>query len=132
MENTQIIFFDGTCMFCNKFISFMLKKEIPTLYFCDLNSNTAKQILVNNNLASNDINTIYFFSNKTIYSKSTAIIKILSLINNNYRIISFLLLIIPKILRDFLYTIISKNRHRLTKKHTCHLPSESQRKMILN
>lgn len=131
MENNQIILFDGNCMLCNKFIIFIIKKEITNLYFCDFNSRIANELLTKNNLSSVNKNTIYYISNNIILSKSKAILKIIGLINLRYKIVSLLLSIIPKSIRDAVYTIISKNRYKLKFK-TCYVPSITQRKMILN
>ena len=72
---SSIILFDGECMLCNTFISFMLKKEIGTIFFCDLNSATAKTLLEKYYMPTQNFNTIYLIENNKIYSKSIVVIK---------------------------------------------------------
>lgn len=122
MQNcSRIILFDGDCMLCNSFILYLLKKEIPCLYFCDLNSTVGHVYLSRYNLSLQNFTTLYYIDDKHLYSKSTAILKILSNINKKHKVVSLLLLAIPVFIRDSLYMIISKKRKLLISK-TCYLP----------
>ena len=128
---SSIILFDGECMLCNTFISFMLKKEIGTIFFCDLNSATAKTLLEKYYMPIQNFNTIYLIENNKIYSKSTAVLKILSSINIFYKLILSSLILIPQFIRDYFYSLIANNRHRFFKSKSCYLPTPNQRKFIL-
>ena len=56
--------------------------------------------------------TIILFHNNDIFEKSNAVIKIARLMKNWHSII-IISYVIPKIIRDFLYDIIAKNRKSL-------------------
>jgi predicted DCC family thiol-disulfide oxidoreductase YuxK len=132
MDNkSSIILFDGECMLCNTFISFMLKKEIDNIFFCDLNSATAKSLLEKFNMPTQNFNTIYLIIDNKIYSKSSAVLKILSHINFFYKIITSISVLFPAFIRDTIYTLVANNRHKLFKSNRCYLPTPNQSKFIM-
>ena len=119
----QIVFYDGECMLCNSFIQFLLKKQIPNLYFSELQSQYAAKLLALHNISFQNLNTIYYHHSGKIYSHSTAVLKLISTINTNYKILGNILLLIPRFLRDFFYKVVAKNRHRFFKNKSCIIPT---------
>ncbi len=130
-NQASIILFDGKCMLCNNFISYVMKKNLAIYFFCDLNSATAKTLLEKYSMPTQNFNTIYLIKDNKIYSKSTAVLTIYSSINIFYRILSYSLLLIPKFLRDKIYSFLAKNRHKFFKSKSCYLPSLDQKRFIL-
>lgn len=130
-DSKHIIFFDGNCMLCNSFISLMAKKKIRSLFFCDINSSMASQILADYSFTNLPQNTIYFFTDNKLYSKSTAVLKILGLLGPISKISARFLLIFPVFMRDGAYTLVAKNRYRFLKKTSCYKPTAEEQKMFL-
>ena len=135
MEQRKIIFFDGECNLCNSFISYVINRDSnKSLYFCTLQSNLAKTLLneYDSIILETNFSTIYYYSNNKLYSKSSAILHIFLELSILHKIIAKIALIIPKLIRDFIYTLISKNRYRLFgKKETCRLPTEDEKKQFI-
>jgi len=135
MEQRKIIFFDGECNLCNSFISYVINRDSnKSLYFCTLQSNLAKTLLneYDSIILETNFSTIYYYSNNKLYSKSSAILHIFLELSILHKIIAKIALIIPKFIRDFIYTLISKNRYRLFgKKETCRLPTEDEKKQFI-
>ncbi len=129
--SNAIIFFDGNCMLCNAFIGYVIKKEIPHLFFCDLNLPIAKDILSTYKLSNQQLNTIYLIENNQPFHKSTAVLRVFMLIHPQQKLLYKIALRIPLFLRDSMYTLIAKNRHRLFKSSTCFLPTQKQQLQIL-
>lgn len=127
----KVIFFDGNCMLCNSFIAFMVKKKIGSLFFCDINSDIASQLLATYSFTDLPKNTIYFLSYKKLYWKSTAVLKILSLLGPVSKFCSHLLLIIPAFIRDAVYSLVAKNRYRFFKQTSCYSATEVEKEMFL-
>lgn len=129
-QNKNIVFFDGVCNMCNGLVSFLVKNDRKNvLYYSSLQSDFANDLLMKQNVKYNDSNmtTIYFFKDGKLYSKSTAVLKIFSLLSPPFSIFAAIFLSIKTSWRDYLYEKISKNRYALFgKKETCRLPSKQE------
>ncbi|RFC55190.1 thiol-disulfide oxidoreductase DCC family protein [Brumimicrobium aurantiacum] len=125
-----IVFYDGSCGFCNSSIQFILKHKAKDFYFIPLQSKLAEEILA---LHHEEIkmNTLYFFEKKELYQKSTAAIRITKHLSGIYPIFFYLGYLIPKFLRDWGYDQIAKRRHKI-KAQYCTLPSATERKFFID
>ena len=130
MEHKNIIFFDGICGLCNGLVDFIIPRDKKNKFkFSPLQSKTALEILDSKYIENLD--TIVLYSNEIIYTKSDAVLRILSLLGLPY---SFLLIfkVVPTILRDLIYKLISSNRYVIFgKKQSCRLPSEDEKLKFL-
>lgn len=111
MEKSTILF-DGNCSFCNKTTQFIMKNDSKKQYdYSPLKSKKAKLILKKCSIKNNNKSLVLFKKNKC-HTKSTATIKIMRNLRNPWPIFSGLI-IIPEKVRDGVYEIISKNRHKI-------------------
>jgi predicted DCC family thiol-disulfide oxidoreductase YuxK len=114
MKHQPIILFDGNCMLCNHFVQFALKRDKQRHVFVSSHSSKGKELCLHYNLPpSNEINTVYLIKNNNVFSKSKAVLKIMSVCGPLFKITSILLHLIPGFIRDYLYGIVSRNRHKL-------------------
>lgn len=136
MERKNIVFFDGVCNMCNGFIDFLIRRDKKKLiYYSSLQSDFAKNTLKDYNIVYDEtgLTTIYFFSDDKLYSQSTAILKILSLLKQPYPFISKVALLLKMSWRDKIYKYIAKNRYKIFgKRNTCRMPSKEEKAMFLN
>jgi len=130
MHQKRIVFYDGECGLCSKYVQFVLKNKVNEFYFTPLQSKLAEKILDQHHRTIN-MDTLYFLENETVYSKSTAALRICKGLKFPYNFLSMTRFIIPKFLRDSLYQRTSKRRFD---RHArmCILPSEEERKYFLN
>jgi predicted DCC family thiol-disulfide oxidoreductase YuxK len=127
--NLSIVFYDGDCGFCNQSVQFILKHRKHDLFqFIPLQSDKAKALLAPYNITIS-MATIYVIKNDQVFEKSTAVIKLAKELKAPYRFFRWGI-IFPKFIRDGLYSIISKNRHRLNRGF-CVLPTESEKKLFI-
>lgn len=124
-ENRNIVFFDATCLLCNRSVQFLLQHDQHNrLYFATLQSDVAKRLLLQAPPKILEQDSIIFFYNQQFYAKSDAILKIAKILGGKF-LISQILYIIPKPLRDYIYTLIAKNRYRwFGKTETCIIADE--------
>lgn len=124
-QNKPIIFFDGVCNLCNASVQFILKRDVNKLFlFSSLQSDAAKDILLQYNLENFDLNSIILLENGIVYQKSTAILKIVKKLKGIYRY-SYALIIVPKFIRDGVYSLIAKNRYKwFGKRDSCIVPTK--------
>ena len=122
LKDKSIILFDGVCNLCNSSVNFILKHDKKERYlFASLQSDAAREILLQFTTKKITVKTIILIENKNIYDKSTAVLMITSHLNNGFQLFS-VLKIIPKFLRDGIYMFIAKNRYKwFGKKEYCML-----------
>ncbi len=129
----NIIFFDGECSFCNSTIDFIWKKNKKrNLYYSSLQSDFAADFLKINEVEEIKLDTIYFYSNGKVFSKTQAFVQVLNELSWPYRFIGKTLKVMPKAIANIAYDLVSSNRHAiLAKKETCRIPSEEERSFFI-
>jgi predicted DCC family thiol-disulfide oxidoreductase YuxK len=127
----KIVFFDGECGLCNWAVDFFIRIDgSQTLYFSSLQSAFAIQFLKEKNITIH-LDTIYFYHNQRIYDKSTAMKQIFLSLNKFWRVIGWLISLVPKSLADCIYCYIARNRFKLFGKTSCRIPTEEEKKRFL-
>lgn len=124
-EGKSVILFDGVCNLCNTSINFIIRNDKKKHFlFASLQSDAAKEILLQHNSKNIFMNSVILIENGIVYEKSTAILKIAIHLPNMYKILS-IFSIIPTFIRDTIYMFISKNRYNwFGKMDSCILPSK--------
>lgn len=132
LENEQIIFFDGICVFCNKSINLLEDLDKKNKFkFATLQGETAKQLLAIS-LVSGDLKSLVFYKQGKIFLKSSAVIEIVFQLGGFWKLIK-ITYIIPKIIRNIFYDLIAKNRYNwFGKNDFCKLPNESNKLKFLD
>lgn len=133
MKNKNIIIFDGICNFCNKSVNFIIKRDTKVHFlFTPIQSDVAKEIMHKYDLNSKDIDSIILIKDDRYFTKSDAILEILKDLSG-YWFLFRIFKIVPKIMRDYLYNFISKNRYKFFgKKNSCMLPTKDLKKRFLS
>lgn len=131
-NNKSIILFDGVCNLCNSSVIFILKHDKKEQFlFSSLQSEQAKNILLQITTENLNLDSIILIEKRIIYEKSTAALKIFKELNNGYKLL-YSFIIIPKFIRDFAYDYISKNRYKwFGKKEHCMIPSSKIKNRFL-
>lgn len=116
----KIILFDGVCNLCNGAVQFLLKRDINEQFlFASLQSDAAKNILLQYNVKKIKMDSIVFIEDDQVYQKSAAVLKICSYLNWPWTMIS-LAGILPLSFRDKTYDLIAKHRYNwFGRKDTC-------------
>lgn len=122
--NQNIVFFDGVCNLCSSLVQWLIKRDKKgVLFYAPLQGETAKNLLVDEKWQKND--SIVFYIEGKFYSKSTAVLKIFSVLGLPYSF-AFLLFVFPRFIRDFAYDWVAKNRYKwFGKKTECWLPDKN-------
>lgn len=126
-----ILFFDGVCGLCNRFVDFSLDHD-PTgrVLFAPLQGTTAASLLPQED--TRNIDTVIFHEEGRLYRRSSAIVRLLSRIGGGWRVLSWLLWVVPKPLRDLGYRLVARYRYRIFgQKDTCRLPTAEEQDRFL-
>jgi len=125
MKNDHpVIFFDGVCGLCNRFVDFVIRRDKEKKFlFAPLQGTTASKY----NISLGKYNSVVLWQGGKYQVKSSAAIAILAQLPGLFRLTKILLLI-PEIIRDWVYDIVADNRYRwFGKKEVCRIPSKEER-----
>jgi predicted DCC family thiol-disulfide oxidoreductase YuxK len=113
--NSPVVFIDDECIFCNFWGNFIIKNDkSETIYISSANSDLFKKISNKNPILPNVKETVILIYNGKHYSKSSAIIKIATIMKSWYRIL-IIGYLVPQEIRDKLYDFIAKRRKEIMK-----------------
>lgn len=132
-KNAQpVLFFDGVCGLCNRFVDFVLKHDRRgRIFLAPLQGDTAAAALPENVL--HELDTVVFLEGNQWQIRSSAIVRIFWKLGGIWSVLGTLLWIIPKPIRDLAYRVIATNRYRLFGKHeTCRMPTPGERARFLD
>jgi predicted DCC family thiol-disulfide oxidoreductase YuxK len=122
----HIVFFDGVCSLCNGYVRFLMKRDTEGKYYvAPLDGDTATELLPERFLTE-DVDSIVYMDRSgntpEYYSRSTAVIEILTGLGGVWRLVA-VLRIIPAFVRDAVYDFVANNRYDWFGKHdTCPAP----------
>lgn len=124
----RVIVFDGVCNFCNAFVNFVMDRDSRGVFkFGTLQSQPAQEILRQLHLSTRDYETFLLLEDGKVFSKSTAALKILRGLHGCWPWL-YAFIIIPRPLRDLLYSFIARHRYQwMGKSETCRVPSPKER-----
>jgi predicted DCC family thiol-disulfide oxidoreductase YuxK len=131
-KNKSLILFDGVCNLCNASVNFIIKHDKKVHFnFASLQSDAAKELLLQFNVKKIKMDSIVLIENGTFYEKSTAALRISKKLNGGYKLL-YVFIIIPTFLRDWVYDFIAKNRYKwYGKKDSCMIPSKDLKNRFL-
>ena len=119
-NNEAIILFDGICNLCNSSVQFVLKHDTKKQFlFASLQSDASRKLLLQFNYENAKMMSIVLIEDNKVYDKSTAALRIARRLNPIWNYL-YVLIIVPKSIRDFVYNIIAKYRYAwFGKRSTC-------------
>lgn len=132
MAGELIILFDGVCNFCNSAVDFVIKRDKRSVFkFASLQSPAGQKIVADNNLTDVGLSSFIFIEGENIYFKSTAALRVCRYLDGWWPFI-YGFIIVPKKIRDGIYSWIAKNRYKWFGKTTCTVPNAEVRARFLN
>lgn len=119
-----LLFFDGVCNLCNSSVQTIIKKDTQQKFkFASIQSDAAKEILLQFDNFNSDIDSIILLNKGEFYYKSSAVIRVCKILGGLYYFL-FIFWIVPKPIRDYIYDYVAKNRYKwYSKRESCMLPS---------
>ena len=132
-KHKQLVLFDGVCNLCDASVQYIIKHDKDNAFlFTALQSEVGQQIIKEFNIDTNKIDSIILYSNEHgISYKSTAALKIASKLGFPRNLLS-VFLIIPTIIRNWVYDYIAKNRYKwYGKKEECMIPTPDLKSKFL-
>jgi len=115
LSKQPILFFDGGCPLCNRVVTFILNHEKESkILFAALDTASTNELLRNHPSYKMDEDTVYFFDGEQLYSKSTAVLKLLAFLKGYLFVLRLGWLFIGW-LCDTVYNFVAQRRRSLVK-----------------
>ena len=126
-----IIFFDGVCGMCNRFVDLILKIDDKEVFrFAPIQGETAKQMLPQLSEAPQEW-SMFYLDERGIHKESDAFLEIYRYLGGAGGFLS-LLRLVPRGIRDFVYRTVARNRYRwFGQREACRLPSPEEEDRFL-
>jgi predicted DCC family thiol-disulfide oxidoreductase YuxK len=129
----KIILFDGVCNLCNGSVIFVLKHEKDSSFrFASLQSDPGQKLLKWCSLPLDYSEAVIYLEYGNFFSGSTAALKLGQKLVFPWSILASLGLLVPKFIRDWVYSQIGKHRYQwFGKRDVCMVPTENLRSRFL-
>ena len=112
-NDNKIIVFDGACGLCHAWVRFVIRHDAQNIFkFTSVQSHKGQVILRHFNMPTDVFETMLYVENDVAYGKSTAALKIIRLLPLPIKLL-ICVAIIPRVVRDFIYVRIARNRYTL-------------------
>ncbi len=133
LQDKSIVFYDGTCGFCQASVQFILKyNHKQDLYFAPLQSGVLEQVVPPSQLPDPVPDAVLFYEQGKLYSASEAALRIARYLNFPWQVFSYFRFI-PLSFRDKIYSFIARHRYKIAgKQEACMLPEPHQRARFID
>lgn len=121
----RVLVFDGVCVLCSHWVSFVLRHDQQRLYkFAAMQTTTGRELLTSHGLDPNDPKSFLLLEGGRGYMDTDALIRVLRSFGGRWRVAATLIQLMPRFLRDAFYRTIARNRYQLFGRHdVCIVPS---------
>lgn len=121
MKHERIVYYDGVCGLCNKFVNFLIKKDVAEkLRYAPLKGKAAQAIPK----VYDQVDSVIYSQGGRFYIKSNAALRVLYDLGGIYKM-TMIFKIIPRFVRDWVYDFIAKRRYeRYGKLESCPIPEK--------
>ena len=128
-RNTYLIFFDGQCNLCDRFVNFIFKRDFKRQFlYAPLQGQTAKQCLEKGDIKN--LKSIIFLKNGMILKETRAIQAIFKQLYPRW---SLVISVLPPWFFNLFYRFIAKRRYGFFgKKSALYQPSRDQKRYFLH
>jgi predicted DCC family thiol-disulfide oxidoreductase YuxK len=126
-----VIFFDGVCPLCNRFVDIVLRADRGgVLRFAPLQGETARALRPARSESAEEWSVLYL-DEHGLHDQSDAVIQVYRRLGGPWRLLA-LIRLVPRRIRNPVYRVIARNRYRwFGRRSACRLPSAQERDRFL-
>ena len=117
-KDTNVLLLDGDCGLCHRLAMFMDKNlgSMKKIKFQPIESSSSQELIQSFPKKQQNMDTVYLYMNGKSYTRSSAAIRCLLFLKWYWKIWFPFVWIVPLPLRNFVYKVIAKYRHRIFSK----------------
>ena len=133
LVDPPVVLFDGVCNLCNGSVIFIIKRDAQSkLKFASLQSDYGATQLKKYNLPASSLNSVLLVKEDRLFQKSNAALEIAAMLDGIWPSL-YIFKLIPRVMRDFIYEWIAKNRYKwFGKKAACMIPTPEMKSRFIN
>jgi predicted DCC family thiol-disulfide oxidoreductase YuxK len=127
----DVILYDGVCVFCSRWVRFVVARDVGARFrFTPIQSPYGTRLAQALGIDAGDPDTNAIIHGGMAYVKSDAALTVLSNLPG-WRFVR-VLFVVPKPMRDALYSFVARNRYRIFGKYeTCFVPDAEMRARVM-
>lgn len=131
-EVQPIVFYDGECGLCNRFVQFMLRHDPDgVVKFSALQGKTYEHTVFPQ-LGAPDMTTVILWEGEAAYTHSDAVLRATARLGGWVGVLARIAIWVPGPVRNLAYRFISRNRYRwFGRADSCRVPQGSERTRFL-
>ena len=134
-----MLLYDGTCGFCAESVQYVLRHDRArrTLRFASLQGATGARVR-DRHPELDAVDSVIWFERDAaggdvILVRSTAALRVLRYLGGAWRVIAWLAAAVPRPLRDGVYDLVARHRHKLVRAAPmCVVPGPDQRERFVD
>lgn len=128
-----LLLFDGVCNFCNGSIQYILERDRHEKFcFASLQSPLGRAVTAALGIPPQSMDTFIMLESGRAYIRSNAALGVLRRMGG-WRSLFYGLIVIPRPLRDAVYSLIADNRYRwFGKRDSCMMPTPEIRRRFID
>ncbi|MNC49057.1 hypothetical protein D3C76_26580 [compost metagenome] len=132
MENKSVVLIDGVCHLCQGLVRFIIPRDPKgRILFAPLQSEVSRTLMKDSSLVPGQLSTVVLLENGVCYMESAAVLRIARKLRFPWPA-AYLLMVIPRPLRNALYRLVARNRYRwFGRDEQCMVPTPEIRKRFL-
>ncbi len=126
--------FDGHCVLCSRAVQYILRHETtPEMRFVAITSAEGRELAQANDIDPDNPESFLIIEDDVVHRSSDALIVLARYIGGVHRI-AVIGKILPRPIRDWLYSLIAKNRYKVFgQTESCYVPApENRHRFILS
>lgn len=109
---TSTIIFDGECNLCNGVVGWLLNQAPESLFeFIPFQSALGQDLLLRHGFPTTNLETVILIEGTNVHTYSDGFLKIISKIQG-WKLVATTFGVVPRVFRDTIYKVASKNRVR--------------------
>jgi predicted DCC family thiol-disulfide oxidoreductase YuxK len=127
-ETAPVIVFDGVCVLCSRWVDFILRHDVSGRFrLAAMQGTHGRALLAAHGLSPDDPASLLLVQGDRGYTDTDAIIRVLREFGRGWRLLGYLLKLMPRWLRDPFYRWLARNRYEIFgKRSQCRLPDAAQ------
>jgi predicted DCC family thiol-disulfide oxidoreductase YuxK len=129
---TAIVLYDGACGLCSAAVHFALERDTAgALRFAPLESTAARDAAAPLGGVPAGVDSIVVLTDGRLLLRSAAALAIAQRLRMPWPVLAGLASVVPRAVRDAVYDLIARHRHRFFPARACLLPTDEQRSRFL-
>ncbi|HMW96483.1 MAG TPA: thiol-disulfide oxidoreductase DCC family protein [Flavobacteriales bacterium] len=128
----RILFFDGVCNLCTGTVEWIIRHDVRGVFrFASLQGEHGQAFLRGQTLPTSAHATFIYLRNGKVLDRSTAALQVARDLGFPWNT-AYLLILVPRFLRDAVYALIARNRYRwFGRRDKCMVPTEEVRERFV-